>query len=69
MKTAVSSIRYARQKKSRSELYAVAISEYLARHDADVVTAAMNNTLKGVGKPIDPFIREVTRRTLKRAES
>jgi predicted transcriptional regulator len=60
---------YARwQKKSRSELYAEAIAEYLARHDADAVTEAMNKTLDEVGQSIDPFIREAGRRTLKRNE-
>ena len=60
---------YARQnKKSRSQLYAMAISEYLARHEADAVTEAMNEALKGVGESIDPFVREASRRTLKRTE-
>ena len=57
-----------RQKKSRSELYAEAISEYLARHDADAFTEAMNKTVKEVGQSIDPFVREVARRTLRRTE-
>ncbi|HEY2380220.1 MAG TPA: hypothetical protein VGK48_03460 [Terriglobia bacterium] len=77
MKTAISigddvfqrAERYARrEKKSRSELYAEAIAEYLARHDADAVTEAMNKTIEEVGKSIDPFVREATRRTLKRIE-
>jgi predicted transcriptional regulator len=60
---------YARQKrKSRSEVYSEAISEYLARRDTDAVTDAVNETLKQVGQSIDPFVQESTRRTLKRIE-
>jgi predicted transcriptional regulator len=55
-----------KKKKSRSELYTDAIAEYLARHDADAVTEAMDQTLQKVGRVIDPFIQEVGRRTLKR---
>jgi predicted transcriptional regulator len=60
---------FARQRnKSRSEVYAEAIAEYLARHDIDAVTEAMNKTLDEVGQSVEPFVREVARRTLKRNE-
>jgi len=78
MKTAISiedgvfrkAERYARQKKkSRSELYAEALVEYLAHHDSDAVTEAMNQTLERIGgESIDPFIREAGRRVLRRTK-
>ena len=57
MKTAVSlpdplfqqAERYARKnKQSRSALYAVALADYLARHDDDAVTAGLNSALEGL---------------------
>ena len=57
-----------RKKKSRSEVYAEAIAEYLARHDTDAITDAINRTLREVGQSVEPFVREVGRRTLKRNE-
>ena len=75
MKTAISiadevfhkAERYARRnKKSRSEIYSAAMAEYLARHDVDAVTEAMNKALEEVGEPIDPFVQAAARRILKR---
>ncbi len=77
MKTAVSlpdkvfeeAERYARRtKKSRSQLYSEAISEYLAHHSPDAVTEQMNNILDRVGEGVDPFVSEASRRALKRTE-
>lgn len=54
------------KKKSRSELYTEALSEYLARHDVDAVTEAMNKALEEVGEPVDEFVHAASRRVLKR---
>jgi metal-responsive CopG/Arc/MetJ family transcriptional regulator len=55
--------------KSRSQLYAEALAEYLARHGPEEVTEAMNQVLEQVGEPPpDAFTREAARRILSRAE-
>lgn len=53
-----------RAKKSRSQLYAEAIAEYLARHAPDEVTEAMNRVVDQLPEPIDPFVAAAARRTL-----
>lgn len=57
-----------RAKKSRSQLYAEAIAEYLARHAPDEVTEAMNRVMDQVPEPIDPFVTTAVRRTLGQSE-
>ncbi|MDQ3698270.1 MAG: hypothetical protein M3373_09625 [Gemmatimonadota bacterium] len=57
-----------RAKKSRSQLYAEAIAEYLARHAPDEVTEAMNQVADELAEPTDPFVRSATRRVLERTE-
>lgn len=56
-----------RLKKSRSQLYREALSEYLARHDADAITNAMNAVVDRVAMP-DPFMTAAARRVLARVE-
>lgn len=77
MKTAISlpdevfraAERHARRaKKSRSQLYADAISEYLARHAPDEVTEAMNQVVDQLEEPSDPFVSAAARRVLERTE-
>lgn len=78
MKTAVSlpddvfddAERYAkRTRKSRSQLYAQALSEYLARHAPDEVTERMNGVIDQLGEaPPDPFVTRAARRVLKNVE-
>lgn len=78
MKTAVSlpdrlyrdAERYARRtRKSRSQLYAEALSEYLARHAPDEVTEDMNAVVEQLGSSgSDPFVAGAARRILKDAE-
>jgi hypothetical protein len=78
MKTAISlpddlfqaAERHARRvRKSRSQLYAEALAEYLARHAPDEVTAAMDQVVEQLGEPgIDPFVAAATRRQLERSE-
>ena len=73
MKTAVSipdevfraAERHARRvHKSRSQLYAEAISEYLARHAPEEVTEAMNKVMDELEQPVDPFVTAAARRVL-----
>jgi len=73
MKTAVSlpdavfkeAERFARQShKSRSQLYAEAIAEYLARHLPDAVTEAMNQVCGRLDTERDGFVATAARKTL-----
>ena len=78
MKTAVSlpddvfhgAERFARRvRKTRSQLYAEAIAEYLARHAPDEVTEDMNAVVDRVGAtPPDAFGRAAARRSLEHVE-
>ena len=53
---------------SRSQLYARALTEFVARHDDDRVAAAMNAVVDDVGPAPDDFTREAARQTLCRVE-
>ena len=57
-----------RAKRSRSEVYARALSEYIARHAPDRVTETMNRVLDQLAEPPDPFVSRATRRRLERTE-
>lgn len=57
-----------RTRKSRSQLYAEALSEYLARHSPDEVTEAMNRVVEQIEQPTDPFVTAAGRRLLERTE-
>ena len=58
-----------RLKKSRSQLYAEALSEYLARHAPDEVTEGMNAVVEQLGASgSDPFVASAARRVLKSVE-
>lgn len=54
--------------KSRSELYREAVSEYLARHEPESVTQAINEVCDDLGTEQDPGLREAARRTLGQVE-
>lgn len=62
--------RYAKQtRKSRSQLYAEALAEYLARHAPDEVTEDMNAVFEQLGDSCsDPFIARAARRVMKAVE-
>jgi antitoxin MazE6 len=77
MKTAISvpddlfeeAERLARRKKvSRSEIYRLALEDYVARHDADRVTEAMNRVCAEVPQSPDDFVSRASYRLLKRVE-
>ena len=78
MKTAVSlpddvfrsAERFARRtRKSRSRLYAEALTEYLARHAPDEVTEDMNRVVDQLGAAAsDPFVSGAARRVAEGVE-
>jgi metal-responsive CopG/Arc/MetJ family transcriptional regulator len=57
-----------RARKSRSQLYADAIAEYLSRHAPDEVTEAMNRVVDQLGDAPDPFVDAAASSVLKRVE-
>jgi metal-responsive CopG/Arc/MetJ family transcriptional regulator len=57
-----------RTKKSRSQLFADALREYVARHAPDDVTDAMNRVCAELGETRDPFVSAAARRILERSE-
>jgi predicted transcriptional regulator len=57
-----------RLRKSRSQLYAEAVAEYLARHDPEAVTEAMNRVCEDVGAQGDAGVSAAARRILERTE-
>jgi len=77
MKTAVSvpdevyqaAERHARgTRKSRSQVYAEALSEYLARHGGDEATDGMNAIVERLREQETRFVSAVSRRVLERNE-
>ena len=57
-----------RLKTSRSQLYTRALAEFLARHDDDRITEAMNTVVDEMGPEVEGFTREASRQTLRRVE-
>lgn len=57
-----------RSRKSRSQLYTEALSEYLARHAPEEVTDAMNRVVDEISAHVDPFVTGATRRILEGTE-
>jgi len=58
-----------RTRKSRSQLYAEALAEYLARHAPDEVTEAMNVVVDELGDAApDAFVQLAGRRVLRSVE-
>jgi hypothetical protein len=53
-------------RKSRSQLYAEALEEYLTRHTPDEITEAMNQVIDRVGASADPFVAGAARKSLER---
>ena len=54
--------------RSRSEVYAAALDEYLARHADDEVTDAMNHVCGEVDENNDAFLAAARRRVLANTE-
>ncbi len=57
-----------RMKKSRSEIYARALDEYVSRNAPDEVTEAMDRVCADLGAGGDPFVSAAARRVLERTE-
>ena len=57
-----------RLKKSRSQVYTEAVTEYIARHNPEAVTEAMNRVCEVVDTYPDPAISAAARRTLEGVE-
>ena len=57
-----------RLKKSRSKLYTEAVREYLARHDPDRVTEALNQVCETVDAHSDPAVAVASNALLARVE-
>ncbi|HXN34360.1 MAG TPA: ribbon-helix-helix protein, CopG family [Polyangiaceae bacterium] len=57
-----------RLRKSRSQLYRDAVSEFITRHDPDAVTEAMDRAMDQVEATPDEFARTAARRVLARTE-
>lgn len=51
-------------RRSRSEVYASALNEYLARHARDEITEAMNQVCDKAGQNDDAFLAAAARRVL-----
>jgi len=58
----------ARLQTSRSQLYARAIAEFIARHDDDRVTQLMDRAVSEAGAEPAPFHRAAARQTARRTE-
>jgi metal-responsive CopG/Arc/MetJ family transcriptional regulator len=57
-----------RLKKSRSQVYTEAVTEYLARHDPEAVTKAMNKVCEKVDTRPDRAVSVAAKRMLHRVE-
>lgn len=57
-----------RSRKSRSQLYAEALAEYLSRHAPDEVTEGMNRVVDLLDPAPDPFVLAAARSVLERVE-
>ena len=57
-----------RLKKTRSQLYREAVTEYLARRDPDAVTEAMDRVADQVDTRPEAWLSEAARRLLERSE-
>jgi predicted transcriptional regulator len=54
--------------RSRSEVFAAALAEYVARHAPDEVTAAMDRVCADIGAQGDEFVAAAGRRVLENTE-
>ncbi len=57
-----------RLKKSRSELYKEAVAEYVARHEPEAITLAMDRLTAEVDTRPDEFTTAAARRVLERSD-
>ena len=57
-----------REKRSRSDVYSAALREYVARHEPDEITRALDLTVVAVGEGSDDFQATAGRRVLESTE-
>lgn len=57
-----------RLKKSRSYIYAQAVSDFVARHQPDAVTDAINRVCDALDSPSDPAVSGASQQMLERGE-
>lgn len=57
-----------RLKKSRSELYQEAVAEYVARHEPEAITEAMNDVSAQMDTRLDSFSSNAARQVLEQSE-
>ena len=57
-----------RENRSRSEVFAAALREYVARHSPDEVTDAMNRVCDELGEQHDGFVDAAGRHLLQKTE-
>ena len=57
-----------RLRKSRSELYREAVAEYVARHEPEAITEALNRLAKNLDTGSDEFTAAAAARVLERSE-
>ena len=57
-----------RARRSRSEVYAAALDEYVARHAPDEVTDTLNRVCDDVGEKRDAFLAAAAQNALRRVE-
>ena len=57
-----------RAKRSRSDVFAAALREYVARHAPEEVTEAMNRVCEEIGGTQDKFVNAAGRRLLESTE-
>jgi predicted transcriptional regulator len=54
--------------KSRSELYRDAVAEFIARHEPDAITEAMDRVAEEISAPLDSFSTVAAAQVLERTE-
>jgi metal-responsive CopG/Arc/MetJ family transcriptional regulator len=57
-----------REGRSRSDVFAAALAEYVARHAPDEVTEAMDRVCADIGDQTDGFVAAAGRRVLEHTE-
>ncbi len=57
-----------RLRTSRSQLYARALAEFVARHDDDRVTSRMDQAVREAGGEANAFVRAAAQQSLQRVE-
>jgi metal-responsive CopG/Arc/MetJ family transcriptional regulator len=57
-----------RAKRSRSEVYSAALAEYVARHEPDEITEAMDRIVQEIGDAENDFVAAAGHRILESTE-